>query len=84
MPKYATPNDAYTEVYAAGNKLACLVCGGEAFLRREIKLQTTGMSFIGLDWANRSGDGAVCRQCGFVHTFFHPVEWRVPEAGSQA
>ena len=83
MPKYATPNDAYTEVHAAGRKLACLVCGGDAFQRREIKLQTTGMSFIGLDWANRSGDGAVCRRCGFVHTFFQEVEWRVPDTGRQ-
>ena len=37
----------------------------------------------GLDWANRSGDVAVCRRCGFVHTFFEQVEWRVPDAGSQ-
>lgn len=52
-----------------GAVLACLVCGGRAFSHREIKLNTTGMTFMDLDWANRSGDGAICRACGFVHTF---------------
>jgi hypothetical protein len=52
-----------------GADLACLVCGGQRFTRREVKMNTTGMSFMDLDWANRSGDGAICRACGFVHTF---------------
>ena len=53
----------------SGAELVCLVCGGRDFTRREIKLNTTGMTFMDLDWANRSGDGAICRACGFVHTF---------------
>ena len=32
-------------------------------------MNTAGMSFMGLDWANKKGDGAICRECGFVHTF---------------
>ena len=80
MPKYATPNDAYTEVHAAGRKLACLVCGERAFDYREIKLNTSGMSFMGLDWANKSGTGVICAACGFVHTFAGPVEWRTSSA----
>lgn len=24
---------------------------------------------MGLDWMNRSGDGAVCTTCGYVHVF---------------
>ena len=52
-----------------GAALACLVCGGGSFTRREIKLNTTGMTFLDLDWANRSGEGAICRACGYVHTF---------------
>jgi hypothetical protein len=53
----------------SGAALACLVCGGGDFTRREIKLNTTGMAFLDLDWANRSGEGAICRACGYVHTF---------------
>ena len=61
-----------------GRPLACLVCGGVRFLRREIKLNTTGMTLLDLDWANRSGDGAVCRGCGYVHTFLDGnLTWRV-------
>lgn len=53
----------------SGVALACLVCGGRDFTRREIKLNTTGLTFLDLDWANRSGEGAICRACGYVHTF---------------
>jgi hypothetical protein len=62
---------------ANGTALACLVCGGVRFTRREVLLNTSGMSFMDLDWANRSGDGAVCRSCGFVHTFLDGnLTWR--------
>jgi hypothetical protein len=49
--------------------LYCLVCQGQLFTRREIKLNTSGMEILGLDWANRSGTGLICDRCGFVHTF---------------
>ena len=49
--------------------LSCQVCSGLMFARREIKMTTTGMTFLDLDWANRSADGVICVRCGFVHTF---------------
>ena len=49
--------------------LSCQVCRGTLFAQREIKMTTTGMTFLDLDWLNRSGDGAICVRCGFVHTF---------------
>jgi ribosomal protein L37E len=52
-----------------GSPFTCRVCGHAGFFRREIKLQTTGMTFFELDWLNRSADGAICARCGFVHTF---------------
>ncbi|BDD84594.1 hypothetical protein TPB0596_43570 [Tsukamurella pulmonis] len=52
--------------------LACVVCGCTTFDRREVKMNTTGASFLGFDWANRSGDGAICTACGYVHTFLGP------------
>jgi hypothetical protein len=48
---------------------SCLNCGDTSFTRREVKLNTSGMSFAGLDWANKSGDGYICNACGFLHTF---------------
>lgn len=52
-----------------GRPLRCLVCGGATFDRREVKLNTSGMEWMGLGWANRSATGAVCATCGFVHEF---------------
>jgi hypothetical protein len=49
--------------------LACLVCRGQLFTDREIKINTSGMEFFGMEWANESGTALVCDQCGFVHTF---------------
>lgn len=49
--------------------LRCLVCQGQLFFDREIKLNTSGMEFLGIEWANRSGTALICDGCSFVHTF---------------
>ncbi|WP_121258815.1 zinc ribbon domain-containing protein [Nocardioides ferulae] len=77
--RFATPTEELTEAHVSGRRLACLVCGAGAFARREVKMNTTGMSFLGLDWANRSAVAAVCRTCGYVHTFLGgDLEFRRP------
>ena len=52
-----------------GGEFHCVVCGGAKFRRREIKMNTTGLSFLNLDFANRSAVGVICTSCGFVHMF---------------
>lgn len=52
-----------------GEEFSCLVCRGELFLTRDIKLNTTGMEFLDLGWANRSSLGVICIACGYVHEF---------------
>ena len=47
----------------------CLVCGNSHFYDRPIKLNTTGTTFFGFDWANRSSKGLICCRCGYVHEF---------------
>jgi len=32
-------------------------------------LNTRGISFLGLDWANKVADNYVCDRCGYVHWF---------------
>jgi hypothetical protein len=49
--------------------LQCLVCEGSLFADQEIKLNTSGMEFLGAEWADRSGTALICDRCGFVHTF---------------
>ena len=40
-------------------------------------MNTKGTSFLNLDWLNKSGDGAICRTCGYVHVFMGSAhEWR--------
>jgi hypothetical protein len=53
----------------ARTPLYCLACRGQLFSDREIKLNTTGMEFLGWEWANRSATGLICDSCSFVHTF---------------
>ena len=56
--------------------LRCAVCRGETFYGREIKMQTTGMTFLDLDAFNESAEGVVCTRCAYVHLFAGRVhEW---------
>ena len=65
-------------VTVVGRALTCVICGGDRFTYREVKLTTTGMTFFDLDWLNRSGTGAICDRCGYLHTFVDDrlLEWQ--------
>lgn len=64
-------DDNADSVYIAGHELVCPICGGKRFWQRETQLNTTGMTFLGLDWANASATNHVCEQCGYMF-WFHP------------
>lgn len=49
--------------------IQCLVCGGEQFWDRAVQLNTSGMEFLGIEWANASATGLICADCGYVHEF---------------
>lgn len=54
----------------AGNiKLKCVICGHTYFWERNTLMNTSGMSFLGLDWANRNATNYICNKCGYVHWF---------------
>jgi hypothetical protein len=53
-------------VEVAGRQLSCQVCQGSTFVHRTVKLATSGIANSGF---NKQADAAVCRECGFVHTF---------------
>jgi hypothetical protein len=60
----------------------CLVCRGSLFSQREVKLNTSGMEFFDLGWANASALGVVCEACGHIHEFVgDAVELWEPESG---
>ncbi|MEU7028385.1 hypothetical protein AB0A60_17040 [Streptomyces sp. NPDC046275] len=49
--------------------IRCLVCRNDTFREREVKLNSTGMEFFNLAWANESATGLICWSCGHVHLF---------------
>lgn len=56
---------------AAGRRVRCTHCGGEAFHAREAMLNTSGMTFLNADWMNDSGTALVCAQCSLIQWFLH-------------
>ncbi|MGW7056710.1 hypothetical protein [Streptomyces sp. NPDC054887] len=49
--------------------IACHVCDEDLFRVREVKLNSFGMEFLNLAWADESATGLICAHCGYVHLF---------------
>ncbi|MEZ0067814.1 hypothetical protein ABIA32_003830 [Streptacidiphilus sp. MAP12-20] len=55
---------------AIGDKwITCGFCRGGIFRSREVKLNSSGMEFLGLGWANESVTALICWGCGQVQMF---------------
>jgi len=52
-----------------GIKVECSHCGHTQFNKREAQLNTAGLTFLNLDWANQSAVVLVCRNCGKLEWF---------------
>ncbi len=52
-----------------GKPVCCGICGGQRFKSREALLNTRGLTFLKLDWANRKAQLYVCEGCGNVLWF---------------
>ena len=57
------------EFIIKGNKLTCPVCAKTRFWTRYTLMNTPGMTFFKLDWANRQAKNYVCDNCGYVMWF---------------
>ena len=53
----------------AGNILECPVCGHSEFWLRKTLMNTPGLTFFGLEWANKTASNYVCNSCGHVLWF---------------
>ncbi len=59
------------EKYEAGGRdMKCPICGHDEFWRRKTLMNTAGMTFWELDWANREADNYICDRCGYILWFF--------------
>ena len=52
-----------------GKSVVCSHCGSQEFAEGTAQLNTVGMTFIGLDWANRSAHTLLCAKCGRIEWF---------------
>jgi predicted nucleic-acid-binding Zn-ribbon protein len=60
----------------AGRPVRCPHCGGERFIEGRAQLNTAGLTFLNLDWANRSAATLACVGCGRVEWFLADPEER--------
>jgi hypothetical protein len=56
-------------VMESGKQLTCLVCGGSRFYKRDILMNTPGLTFLNLDWANATATCRICGDCGNILWF---------------
>lgn len=69
-------NPAFVEVgprRMAGRDLTCPHCGHDQFRHRETLMNTRGLTFLGMEWANAEAQNYICARCGLV-TWFMPPE----------
>ncbi len=59
------------QITVKGHKLECTVCKNDTFWARKTLMNTTGLTFLKLDWANRTAQNFICDNCGYVHWFLN-------------
>lgn len=47
----------------------CAHCAGEYFVEGRVLLNTAGMTFLKLDWANAEATTLICAECGRIEWF---------------
>ena len=63
---------------AGGQKVTCPHCKSDAFFEGRALLNTFGMTFLHLDWANKEATTLMCDHCGLVQWFGIEPERSVP------
>jgi len=53
----------------AGKSVTCTHCTHDRFVEGRAQLNTAGLTFFNLDWANRSAATLTCTACGRIEWF---------------
>jgi predicted nucleic-acid-binding Zn-ribbon protein len=56
-------------IFIKGNQLKCRICDNTTFHKRNAQLNTAALSFLDLDWANKSATCYVCSKCTHIEWF---------------
>jgi uncharacterized protein len=62
------------EFSVEGKKVTCSHCGNFVFAEGSVQLHTAGMTFIGLEWAQKSAYTLLCSKCGRIEWFMQRPE----------
>lgn len=60
----------------AGKAVTCQHCARDLFVEGRAQLNSAGMTFMNLDWANRSAATLTCTACGRIEWFLADPEER--------
>jgi hypothetical protein len=52
-----------------GHELHCPICAHDEFWKRHTLMNTPGLTFLGVEWANRQAENYVCDSCGYILWF---------------
>ena len=52
-----------------GIKVKCLHCDHDEFAKSSAQLNSRGLTFVGLDWADKSASTLACTKCGRIQWF---------------
>ena len=71
----STTVEHFTNSYQiSGKPISCPQCGHNQFDQGSALLNTPGMTFLELDWANRTATILACKQCGRLEWFLRQPE----------
>ena len=59
-------------------QLVCPICGGKKFFKRATLMNTAGMTFLDLDWANPEATNFICEDCTYIYWFLEDPETKRP------
>jgi hypothetical protein len=74
--KRAYDKDSVSEEHfgVAGQIVACSHCGGKDFAEGSALLNSRGLTFLNLDWANQDASLLICRKCSHIEWFLDKPE----------
>lgn len=58
-------------------KIVCPCCENDTFKKDFRQLNSAGLTFFGLDWANKEATILICNRCSYILWFMHqPIEMK--------
>ena len=55
--------------YVVGKQVQCPHCGHWEFEKRQVLMNTRGVTFFNLDWLNRGATALTCAKCSHIEWF---------------